>query len=103
MAHVTPRLHLQQIIYGCDRHGTGSEYALPTSRPSIFYETLSAGRSAMLAAAELDGDGLDGRSGLAGESSEQDEAICLHGCVLPPAGCLPVDIRLDEYLNCLYC
>jgi len=57
----------------------------------------------MLAAAELDGDGLDGRSGLAGESSEQDEAICLHGCVLPPAGCLPVDIRLDEYLNCLYC
>jgi len=83
MPHVTPRLHLQQIIYGCDRHGTGSEYALPTSRPSIFYETLSAERSALLAAAGMDGL----------ESSEQDEGICLHGCLVPSAGCLAVDIR----------
>lgn len=99
---------------------TGSEHALPTSRLSIFYETLSAARGdakrrAVMRCATTPQTtaGHWRRISIAIFSRGNRRLrslfsvrclVCLSDC-LP--GCLtawlPVDIRLDEYLNCLYC
>lgn len=105
---------------------TGSEHALPTSRLSIFYETLSAARGDAMRRAAMRCATTPPTT--AGQQYRRSSiAIFSRGnCGLPPAsqspclrrlffaalsdclpGCLaawlPVDIRLDEYLNCLYC
>lgn len=88
---VTPRLHLQQIIYGCDRHEQEAGMRCQLHVHQYFMKPCLQDALLCWGAAETGWRPPRRRT----KVSAYMAACC---CC-----CLAVDIRLDEYLNCLYC